>query len=344
MEKPSLDTAKAGAMRFNTDSSQLEIYDGNQWTGILATSPNQQTGGDTAILGAIGTDGQYSNTVDKANMSSTGNAVDYADLNYTTQQNGVYGSRTQAVFSGGYNPSGQQTNVDYVTIASGGTATAGGALTLARRGQGACASSETRGLHIGGYVGPGYDPSYVNVIDYTTMSEKSAAVDFGDLVNKNERTGSFASPTRAINCGGAQDASPDTRRHIDYVTISTLGNSADFGTLQEVRTFCGSGSNAVRGIICGDAYPGTNVVTFLTIATLGNDEDFGDLTDERNGLGAAASSTRIIAFGGRLSPNPAGNSVIDYAQIMTTGNFIDFGDLSGNSAFHGGTTNSHGGL
>ena len=45
MEKPSLDTAKAGAMRFNTDSNQLEIYDGNQWTGILATSPEQQTGG-----------------------------------------------------------------------------------------------------------------------------------------------------------------------------------------------------------------------------------------------------------------------------------------------------------
>ena len=45
MEKPSLDTAKAGALRFNTDSSQMEIYDGNQWTGILGTSPELQTGG-----------------------------------------------------------------------------------------------------------------------------------------------------------------------------------------------------------------------------------------------------------------------------------------------------------
>ena len=36
---------KAGAIRFNTDSSQMEIYDGNQWTGILATSPELQTGG-----------------------------------------------------------------------------------------------------------------------------------------------------------------------------------------------------------------------------------------------------------------------------------------------------------
>ena len=49
MEKPSLDTAKAGAFRFNTDSSQLEIYDGNQWTGVLATSPEQQTGGTRGL-------------------------------------------------------------------------------------------------------------------------------------------------------------------------------------------------------------------------------------------------------------------------------------------------------
>ena len=34
----------AGAIRFNTDLSQMEIYDGNQWTGILATSTVQQTG------------------------------------------------------------------------------------------------------------------------------------------------------------------------------------------------------------------------------------------------------------------------------------------------------------
>jgi len=335
---------KAGALRFNTDTSQLEIYDGNQWTGILATSPQQQTGGDTGLIGAVGTDGSYVNVIDKVNISTTGNAVDWADLNYGTAQNAAYGSRTLGVFAGGYDHPVKKSNVDYVTIASGGTATAGGALTIARNLSGAGASSQTRGLHIGGYVGPGSDPSYTNVIDYTTISEKSAALDFGDLVNNNERTGSFASPTRAINCGGAQDESPDTRRHIDYLTISTLGNTSDFGTLQEVRTFCGSASNAVRGIICGDAYPGTTVVTYLTIATLGNDEDFGDLTDDRNGLGATASSTRVIAFGGRLSPNPAGNRVIDYHEIMTTGNFKDFGDLSANSCFQDGTSNCHGGL
>ena len=66
MEKPSLDTAKAGAMRFNTDSSQMEIYDGNQWTGILATSPELQTGGTRMLVmgGIQGGSGPRSNRID----------------------------------------------------------------------------------------------------------------------------------------------------------------------------------------------------------------------------------------------------------------------------------------
>ena len=194
---------RAGAIRFNTDTSQMEIWDGNQWTGILATSSELETGGDIGILGSVGIDGQYVNKVDKVNMSSTGDAIDFADLNYTTAQNGVHGSRTHAVFNGGYNPSGRQANTDYVTIASGGTATAGGSLTTARQLNGCSASNSTRGLQIGGYVGPSFDPSFVNTIDYITFSEKSAAVDFGDMTNGNERCGSCASPTRGIFAGGS---------------------------------------------------------------------------------------------------------------------------------------------
>ncbi len=334
---------KAGAIRFNTNSRQKEMWDGNQWTGILATSSELETGGDTGIIGAVGADGTYVDRVEKINMSSTGDAVDYADLNYSTAQNGVHGSRTHAVFNGGYNNPTRQANTDYVTIASGGTAIAGGSLTTARQLNGCSASNSTRVLHIGGYVGPAHSPEFVNTIDYITFSEKSAAVDFGDMTNANERCGSCASATRAISTGGAQGPNAH-KQEIRYVTISTLGNTADFGTLSEPRTFHGAGSNAVRGIICGDAYPGTNVVTYITIATLGNDTDFGDLTDERNGLGVAASKTRVVAFGGRISPTPAGGKTIDYAQIMTTGNFLDFGDLTTNSCFMDGTSNSHGGL
>ena len=108
---------RAGAIRFNTDSSQMEMWDGNQWTGILSTSSELETGADTGIIGAVGADGSYVNRVEKVNMSTTGNAIDYADLNYSTAQNGVHGSRTHAVFAGGYDNPTRQSNTDYVTIA-----------------------------------------------------------------------------------------------------------------------------------------------------------------------------------------------------------------------------------
>ena len=43
-EYPSLETATSGSIRFNTDSSKLEIYNGNQWWVIDATSAEEQTG------------------------------------------------------------------------------------------------------------------------------------------------------------------------------------------------------------------------------------------------------------------------------------------------------------
>ena len=83
MEKPSLDTAKAGAIRFNTDSSQLEIYDGNQWTGVLATSPDQQTGGTRGLFaGGRESAPAFSNLIEYINLNTTGNASDFGDLTY----------------------------------------------------------------------------------------------------------------------------------------------------------------------------------------------------------------------------------------------------------------------
>ena len=81
MEKPSLDTAKAGAIRFNTDSSQLEIYDGNQWTGIQATSPELQTGGTRGLWG--GRNNPHTDAIDFVNIDSTGNASDFGNLTRT---------------------------------------------------------------------------------------------------------------------------------------------------------------------------------------------------------------------------------------------------------------------
>ena len=331
----------SGSIRFNTDSSKLEIYNGEAWFEIDSTSPEQQTGATFALCGGRGNDAVFSNAVDKVNVSTTGNGVDYADLNYSTSQNGAFGSRTQSVFFGGYTPS-QASNSDYITTASGGTATAGGVLTQARRGQGAGLSNSTRGLAMGGYTPTEGPTNASNVIDYTTMSEKSAFVDFGDLSVRRERSGAVASPTRGVHIGGTNSTlSGPYSNAMEFVTISTLGNAADFGDMQDGRVFCSSASNAIRGIIVGDSYPITNVITFITIATLGTDQDFGDMNVERDGACSAASPTRIVTMGGR---NPSNSNEIDYGQIMTTGNFIDFGDLSSTATFMGGCSNGHGGL
>ena len=58
----------AGSIRFNTDSSRLEIYNGEAWFEIDATSPEQQTGG-TRGLGAGGE--PYTDTIEYWNISST---------------------------------------------------------------------------------------------------------------------------------------------------------------------------------------------------------------------------------------------------------------------------------
>ena len=43
-------TVPAGSIRFNTDSSKLEIYNGEAWWEIDATSPELQTGGTRGLV------------------------------------------------------------------------------------------------------------------------------------------------------------------------------------------------------------------------------------------------------------------------------------------------------
>ena len=78
MEYPSLDTAKAGAIRFNTDSNQMEIYDGNQWVIIVGDSPILHTGGTRGLFYSGGDPAD--DVIQYVNVASTGNAVDFGDL------------------------------------------------------------------------------------------------------------------------------------------------------------------------------------------------------------------------------------------------------------------------
>ena len=342
MEKPSLDTAKAGAIRFNTDSSQMEIYDGDQWTGILGTSPELQTGGTRGLW--AGRNSPHTDSIDFVNIDSTGNASDFGNLVNNTGIACAMSSRTRGVIAGGYAPNDSATTdkMDFVTIASAGThAQDFGDLEQARNGPMGLSDS-TRGLIIGGR-----SPTRLNSIEFITIATTGGAKDFGDASDTVQFSSATSSPTRGLFAMG--NTNPTYVNTVEYVTISTQGNSATFGDLTTIRAVSGAFSNAVRGVFSrGELYPGeneTNVMDFFTFSTLGNAQDFGDSTvSVKNGMdGGCSSPTRGCTGGGSVPGTPQSN-VIDYVQIMTTGNAIDFGDLNQGGQYPAAFSNGHGGL
>ena len=339
----------AGSIRFNTDSSKMEIYNGEQWWEIDSTSPNEQTGGTRGIvLGGLAAGEPNGQTVMQfTNISTTGNTADFGDLSRKKYASlGGISSRTRGIMPGGYHynaPGGPGTYIDDMdafTISIQGNSFDFGNLSQGNRSEPCSASNETRGIVAGGAAGPS-PVVRTNNITYVTIASQSDTIDFGDMVGGlfQNPTGT-ASQTRLVM--GTGEGSPANFNSLEYITISTLGNGADFGdtiTTASYRTSCG---NAIRGIIAGGYAPTSdNTIEFFTIATLGNTQNFGDLTSNRGGTTAMASPTRGVFAGGRT---PTEVNTIDYIQIPSAGNAIDFGDCLATTSNAGAVTNGHGGL
>ena len=330
-------TVPAGSIRFNTDSSKLEIYNGEAWFEIDATSPELQTGGTRAVF--IGGGSPYA--IDFMNISSLGNSATFG----TSLSNAGYvaaaSSRTRGI-GGGDAPSSTNT-IQFITFASTGDGQDFGDMTTTAHARSAV-SNGTRGIIAGGNVSP-TDGNGTNIIDYVTIAQLGNAVDFGDAASSKRDRASCASPTRGVLAGGynGDPVSGSQTNAIEYITMSTLGNGADFGDLTEARMGGGGASNAIRGIF-GGGHPAKDVMDSIEIATLGNAVDFGDLIRGQFRGGTASSSTRYVYFGGNNSPYRE----IQYVQFATRGNTIDFGDYtSGNQRYdinEGGCSNGHGGL
>ena len=183
---------------------------------------------------------------------------------------------------------------------------------------GAVDAASARGL-----FGGGRTPSYLNTIDYVTISTTGNAQDFGDLTQARGYIASSSSRTRGVFNAGATPGAVNTQ---DFITISSTGDALDFGEVQTARYGIGNCSSSIRGVFGGGNNPSnTNVIEFITIATSGNTQDFGDLTQARVYVGGCSSSTRGVFGGG--SPTPGVNT-IDYITISSTGNAVDFGDLT----------------
>jgi hypothetical protein len=279
----------------------------------------------------------FINTIDYITISTTGDAVDFGDLNAAYDCAGA-SSSTRGLFA----RSGSTSSIVYVTIATTGNSTDFGILTQARFDVSGC-SNETRAIWSGG-VDPSSSNIAYNTIDYVTIATTGNALDFGDLTQARRGTAAFSSPTRGVNAGGVLGNSPQTNV-VDYVTIASTGNATDFGDLLAATGYAAGCSSSTRGLAAGGIVSdAVNVIQYFTIATTGNATDFGDLSSAVYSASGASSSTRGLFAGGFKTSIFGRINVIEYVTIATTGNATDFGDLNGVRSNAAACSNAHGGL
>jgi hypothetical protein len=170
-------------------------------------------------------------TMDNVTIQSLGNAVDYGDLSAARRSHGGASSPTRGVFAAGNTntptPTAAMNIIDYITIASGGTAQDFGDRTVTLREIGA--SSDSTRMVMGG----GFEPANSNAIDYITIASTGNAQDFGDLFLARSYASGLSNSIRGIFGGGS--ISPNYSNTIDYVTIQSTGNATDFGDLNQPR-------------------------------------------------------------------------------------------------------------
>ena len=278
-------------------------------------------------------------TLNKIEIATTGNAVDFGDSMVSKAKPGVCASSTRGIFSGGLPGASPYyiTDIEYVITSSGGGSNDFGDLqkgslhTLdARRGSPAGSNDSTRGLIAGGNT-PG-DGGARKTIDSVTMASTGDSSAFGELVQERfDFMGGMGNGVRAVFAGGYKQTTPAATFYstIDTVNVQSGGSATEFGDLSATRGRTANTSNNIRGLNMGGG-PGptarTNIIEFITISTEGNAQDFGDLADPVLSHASCASSTRAVQVGGSIPSG--GTNTMQYVTIATTGNATDFGDMT----------------
>ena len=181
---------------------------------------------------------QTVNVIDRIEISTIGNAVDFGDLFHKVYSAASTSSTTRAIVAGGIgtpalgtNPSTRHGQIQKYEIGSGGTSIDFGQLSVARWNVNGM-SNGTRGVFAGGQV-----PTYFSVIDYITIASEGNSLEFGELSTVRDGVGATANKTRGLFAGGRENASPGTSgiNVIEYITMASLGNPVDFGDLTVLR-------------------------------------------------------------------------------------------------------------
>ena len=273
------------------------------------------------------------NTLNLITIATTGDATDFGDLSYGNAYRGGLASSTRGVFANGQGDA----TYDYVTISSQGGANDFGE-ALSNHMGGATFNNSTRGFRAGGS-----DPSQTSNIMGMIIASTGSFYNAGDLTVVGVYMNGASSPTRGISFGGTNPGGTIIYKNIDVFTMASGGNAIKFGELATERKYPDTAGNTIRALAAGGSQPSTlNSIEFVTIATDGNAQDFGDLhsATSTGKSGSVSSSTRGI-FSGFY---PANTARMDFVTITSEGNAQDFGDMTATWFYHGGCSDSNGGL
>ena len=188
-----------------------------------------------------------SNVIDYVEIMTIGNALDFGDLFTGRYNHSSFSSPTRAfAYSGVNNNNGtQEASIEMITIASKGNATDFGDAAAEASATLCGSSSQTRGIMGGGYAGP----TYLNHIQYLTMSSSGSAQIFGELTAARQRPGGASTQTRSVFYGGATDGNDYT--FIDFITIASTGNAQDFGDVNDKDNYTKAGLSDSHGGLGG---------------------------------------------------------------------------------------------
>jgi hypothetical protein len=256
--------------------------------GDLTASRDFPSSCSSSIRGLFVTGRTITNTIDYVTISSTGDAQDFGDSSQARTFSAACSSPTRGISAGGATPTYQNT-IDYVTISSTGNAQDFGDLSFVKGFISSC-SSPTRGV-FGGGITTVPTTTYLNLIEFVTISTLGNTFNFGDLSFTRSGGASCSSSTRAVFGGGYSPGG--TSNVIDYITFSTLGSAQNFGDLITARGYLSSCSSSTRGLFGGGtigSLTNVNVIEYVTITSAGDSVDFGDLTVSRHGLSACSNA------------------------------------------------------
>ena len=254
-------------------------------------------------------------------------------ITYTTVVPGF----TRGLISGGTYGSGGYTNIEMFTLATGGSTTSFGNMSIGRGGHTSFGNA-SRSLFAGGETGSSAN-SEVSSVEYVAPATTGNGASFGNMNGVRAWMGSVASLTRGVIGNGADYSPPGAGgswtdyNRCDYFTFDTLGNSTYFGYMggyaRGTSGAANSGDNTY-GIFVGGTGSGTNAYSSsmqkITIATTGTaSSGFGTFSTSQKAYAAGCASSSHSYFAGALYPN---TDIIDKHSIASGGSATNIGTLS----------------